>query len=64
MGPWPANTSGAHSDARGTAWCTPGIKYASHLAMDLACGTWTTIGYLLTVANGSNSIMLSPPAGN
>src|SRR5208337_4902525 len=31
---------------------------------NLAGGTWTTSGYAITTANGTNSITITPPTGN
>jgi hypothetical protein len=31
---------------------------------NLAGGAWTTSGYIITPANGTNSITISPPTGN
>jgi hypothetical protein len=31
---------------------------------NIAKGTWTTSGYIMTTANGTNSITITPPVGN
>jgi hypothetical protein len=39
-------------------------SYTLQQNSNLAGGSWTTSGYTITTANGTNSIAVTPPAGN
>ena len=39
-------------------------SYTLQQNSNLATGSWTTSGYTITTANGTNSITITPPTGN
>jgi hypothetical protein len=39
-------------------------SYTLQQNSNLATGSWTTSGYSITTANGTNSITITPPVGN
>jgi hypothetical protein len=39
-------------------------SYTLQQNSNLAGGSWTTSGYTITTANGTNSITITPPTGN
>ena len=51
-----------HAGAK-VSWPNSG-SYTLQQNSNLAKGTWTASGYAITTANGTNSITITPPAGN
>lgn len=50
-------------DSVKVSWLDTGT-YTLQQNSDLAGGTWTTSGYTISTANGTNSITVTPPMGN
>jgi hypothetical protein len=53
----------ASPDSVKVSWPDTG-SYTLQQNANLTTGTWTTSGYTITSANGTNSISIAPPLGN
>jgi hypothetical protein len=46
------------------SWPSPSTGFVLQQNADLTTTNWTTTGYTITTANGTNSITITPPTGN